>query len=81
MSGGEYNYGYHHLNDFIDKLQHYTQHEEDVEVKGLRIALRDHLMRIAVVMREVEWYDSGDSSDLSKTKELLEECTSLVFNI
>lgn len=51
MSGGSFNYGYIHLEEYFDKM-------EDTQLNEM---LRD----LQKVLHDVEWYTSGDISEKS----------------
>lgn len=51
MSGGSFNYGYIHLEEYFDKM-------EDSQLNGM---LKD----LQKVLHDVEWYTSGDISEES----------------
>jgi hypothetical protein len=70
MSGGSYDYAYYKVYDFADDcVRPHTEYcySENVERKvpadnlELRQRFADHLKKVAKVMKEIEWCDSGDT--------------------
>jgi hypothetical protein len=56
VSGGHYDYAYHHVNDFV-----WTMEARD-DMTDERKALARLLKAASEAMRMVEWVDSGDCS-------------------
>ena len=56
MSGGSYEYVSYRFNDAANTLR--ARHGGD----ALLLALAEHLDRLADVMHDIEWADSGDTS-------------------
>ena len=54
MSGGSMDYFYGRLEDAANQFQRTTPE---------RIALRTHMLKLACVLKAVEWNDSGDGDD------------------
>ena len=69
MSGGSMNYLYSHIQDA----------EFDLSTPE-RIAFKEHLNLIAKACKDIEWVDSGDNSDGSETKSIL-DCINNLDNI
>ncbi len=61
MSGGSYNYAYHHVEEAALEIT------EDgccsAASPELRRAFKAHLLKVAKALRAVEWNDSGDGDD------------------
>ena len=68
MSGGRYNYTYHHVDRFADDLGHNLRHppewEGDWEVydraQKRHLSPEESAPIIARAMHDIEWIDSGD---------------------
>jgi len=60
MSGGSYDYFYSKVNDVADQLM--------VQTNPLRRAFALHLKKVATAMHDIEWVDSGDSSEGDEEK-------------
>lgn len=68
MSGGHYNYAYHHVQDFADACVLPMMSWDDIEIGPrehleLRERFSKHLKKVAEAMRVIEWADSGDMGD------------------
>ena len=63
MSGGSMDYFYSHLIDAANKFRLDTTY---------RIAIRSHMLKLAKVLKAIEWNDSGDGDD--REEELINEC-------
>lgn len=57
MSGGSYEYAFHHVEDFASALRGRSLNDPD------RMAFAELLDRVAKAMYDIEWVDSGDKSD------------------
>lgn len=58
MSGGSYDYAYHHVDDMADAMAHRSR-----DATPLRRAFIEHMRLVARAMHAVEWNDSGDGAD------------------
>lgn len=81
MSGGQYDYVYMKVNDFLDSLQVDKDSNYDSEYHGkyinyeLRKKFKTHLELVSKAMKAVEWNDSGDGDEdeISILKQILRE--------
>ena len=55
MSGGEYNYFYQKINNFLDELK--------INTKNRQKFAKFLYLEISRICRDIEWCDSGDISD------------------
>jgi hypothetical protein len=69
MSGGQYNYAYSVVMQFIEDVENedpdkdrYNQSLEGGENYILRKKFLEHLILVADAMRAIEWNDSGDGA-------------------
>ena len=60
MSGGAYNYSYHHLDSFIELLKE-REIENTSNHRRLMIDITEEFRELA---KTIEWVDSGDSDPL-----------------
>ena len=72
MSGGHYDYAYYKVSDFayscvLPQTRYCYTTNADIKVPvdnlELRKRLAEHLEKVAEIMREVEWCDSGDTGE------------------
>jgi hypothetical protein len=58
MSGGVYNYAYRHIDDVVDEIQ--ASGCCYAASPAMRKAFCEHLRKVALALRAIEWNDSGD---------------------
>lgn len=64
MSGGSYDYAFHHIDDFIGAMRADTPE---------RVAFRAHLELVSAAMKAIEWVDSYDYVENAEV-EPINEC-------
>jgi hypothetical protein len=62
MSGGYYDYAYHHIELLAEDIKPLNQ---------LRIEFKSHLLKVAKACHDIEWVDSGDYGPGDETDAIL----------
>ena len=76
MSGGSFEYAYHHVAEFAAQLEDYLDSDEGVfkpDVKDTLHGIVLIALRASRLMREVEWLYSGDTGEdtfMQRVKEI-----------
>lgn len=77
MSGGSYDYAYAKVDEFANEVA-LTENlarpgcRSGLIRPDLRLRFIDHLRKVALAMRAIEWNDSGDGDD--QEIKLIKEC-------
>lgn len=75
MSGGAYSYAYRKIDGFVEEMRKKME-EDPHEFNPAQIEARErfaeHLLKVASVMRDIEWVDSSDCSTPADTDSIEE---------
>ena len=72
MSGGSYNYAFHHIDELARSIRDEGGCGDYAASPVLRRAFKAHLVKVAAACQAIEWNDSGDGN--RQETELIQAC-------